>query len=154
LIESAVEGMRRMLEMGLGLIVITNQSAVERGIINTDRLQQIHERMKHLLSSEGVNLDGLYYCPHTPEKNCFCRKPRPGLLQNAATELNFDMKDAFVIGDKPCDIDLGRGVGAKTFLVRTGYGAEWEAKGIVNADFAIDTLRDAVPIIERLLNPE
>ena len=153
LIDSAAEGMRRMRALGLGLIVITNQSVVGRGILHPDRLQQIHEWMERLLGFEGVKLDGIYYCPHKPDTNCWCRKPQPGLLQNAASDLNFDIREAFVIGDKPCDIDLGRGVGATTFLVRTGYGAEWEKKGPVPADYVIDTLVDAVPILKHLLNP-
>ena len=71
-------------------------------------------------------LDGIYVCPHKPDDDCACRKPSLGLLHQASSELGFEMQDSIVIGDKPCDIDMGHAAGAVTFLVRTGYGAEVE----------------------------
>jgi D-glycero-D-manno-heptose 1,7-bisphosphate phosphatase len=149
LLPGATAGMRKMREMGLGLVIVTNQSAVGRGYFDLARLDEIHDRMKELLAAEGVAVDGIYVCPHTPADGCHCRKPRPGLLLRAAQELGFDIRDCFVIGDKPCDIELGQAVGATTLLVRTGYGAEHEAAGTVAPDFVVDNLEGAAEVIGR-----
>jgi D-glycero-D-manno-heptose 1,7-bisphosphate phosphatase len=151
LIPRAAEGLRKLQELGLGLIIVTNQSGIRRGFFDVARLELIHERMRRLLAEAGVEIDGIYVCPHTPGDNCDCRKPRPGLLATAANELAFVPRQCFVIGDKPCDIDLGRAVGAVTLLVRTGYGAQVEAAGNANSDYVIDDLLQAAPIIERQL---
>ncbi len=152
LIPGAASGLRQLNEMGLGLVVITNQSAVGRGFFDTARLDLIHQRLRELLEAAGVPLDGIYVCLHRPEDDCLCRKPRPGLLESAAQELDFDPQSCFVIGDKVCDIELGQRVGATTFLVRTGYGAQVAAENTVTADYVVDDVWDAAQVIERLLS--
>ena len=149
LLPHACEGLRAMRALGLGLVVVTNQSAVGRGYFDLARLEEIHARLRELLAREGVELDGIFVCPHTPSDGCECRKPLPGLLQRAAAELGFSPRECFVIGDKPCDIDLGKAVGATTVLVRTGYGAEHETAGTAAADFVADDLRAAAQWIGR-----
>ncbi len=135
-----------MREQGLGLIIVTNQSAVGRGYFDMARLEEIHDRLRGLLAAEGVTIDGIYVCPHVPEDQCRCRKPLPTLLEQAARELGFELRDCFAIGDKPSDIEMGRAVGATTVLVRTGYGAEHEAAGHVAADHIVDDLVEAAGI--------
>ena len=93
-----------------------------------------------------MELDGIYVCPHAGRR-CDCRKPLPGLLRRAADDLRFNPGDCFVIGDKPCDMELGRAVQATT-LVRTGYGARHEASGVA-ADFVVDDLLEAAKVIGR-----
>ncbi len=149
----ASQGLRTMRDLGLGLIVVTNQSAVGRGYFDLARLEVIHGRLQELMARDGVRLDGIYVCPHTPDAGCNCRKPRPGLLERAAADFDFCLADCFVVGDKPCDIDLGKAVGATTILVRTGYGAEHEAAGAVSPDYVADDLGDAAEWIERQLQP-
>ena len=151
LIPGAASGLRQLSEMGLGLVVITNQSAIGRGFFDKEQLDRIHQRLHNLLEQEGVHLDGIYVCPHIPEDNCSCRKPQPGLVELAAQELNFDPSDSFVIGDKACDIELGRRIGATTFLVRTGYGAEVVADAMITPDYVVDDVQAAVPVIQRIL---
>jgi D-glycero-D-manno-heptose 1,7-bisphosphate phosphatase len=151
LLPGAAAGMRRMRALGLGLIVVTNQSGVGRAYFDEAQLSRIHDRLLALLAAEGVQLDGVYYCPHVPDDACLCRKPEPGLLERAAQELGFDLRASFVIGDNTTDIELGRRVGARTLLVRTGYGAELEARGMVSADHVVDGLCEAAEVIERLL---
>jgi histidinol-phosphate phosphatase family protein len=148
LIPGVTAGLRRLREIGLGLVMITNQSGVERGFFSEECLQTIHHRLCTLLEAEGVFLDGIYYCPHTPARQCRCRKPEPGLLELAAEKLGFDLETSFVIGDKECDIALGQHVGATTFLVRTGYGFQVESAGTVVPDHVVDSVKEAVPIIE------
>lgn len=150
LIPAVTSSLRKLSDLGLGLIVITNQSAVGRGFFNETRLDLIHRRLMELLAEDGVYLDGLYVCLHRPEDNCLCRKPMSGLLELAAKELGFDPQTCFVIGDKACDIELGRRVGATTFLVRTGYGAQVTTEGNVTSDYVVDDLADAAQIIQRL----
>jgi D-glycero-D-manno-heptose 1,7-bisphosphate phosphatase len=126
LIPGAGAALRELQQMGLGLVVITNQSAIGRGFFDQRQLESIHQRLEQLLEREGVHLDGLYVCPHKPDDDCACRKPKLGLMEKAAKDLGFTQQDSIVIGDKDCDIDMGRMAGALTFLVRTGYGAQFE----------------------------
>jgi histidinol-phosphate phosphatase family protein len=147
LLPNAARGLRRMRELGLGLIIVTNQSGVGRGYFTLQRVVEVHARMLELLKAEGVELDGIYVCPHTPEDNCACRKPRTRLLADAARELHFAAESSFVIGDKPCDIDLGRNAGATTILVRTGYGRESENDAAASSDYIVDDLEGAADAI-------
>ena len=152
LIGGAADGMRRLAQLGLGLVVVTNQSGVGRGIVDNDALAAIHDEMARQLEAVGVRLDGVYWCPHRPEDGCACRKPRTGLLERAAAELSFDPTEAFVVGDRPRDIEMGRAVGATTLLVRTGHGARFEREGRIRADHVVDDLREAAEVIGRLID--
>ncbi|MCI0455433.1 MAG: HAD family hydrolase, partial [Gemmataceae bacterium] len=151
LLPGADEGLRQLAGLGVGLAVVSNQSGLSRGYFDWAALDAIHERLRELLARGGVRLDGLYVCPHTDEHNCGCRKPRPGLVRQAAAELDFDPADAFVLGDKACDVDLGRAVGATTFLVRTGYGGRMPAEVRARADFVVDSVRQAAEVISTIM---
>ena len=140
-----------MRALGLELVIVTNQSAVGRGYFDRSRLEEIHARLRELLAAEGITLDGIYVCPHAPEEGCRCRKPLPTLLEQAARELGLEARHGFVIGDKPCDIEMGRAAGATTLLVRTGYGAEHEAAGAVSADYVVNDLAEAAAILRSCL---
>lgn len=146
LLPGAAPGLRLLRHAGLGLAAITNQSGLARGYFDWATLDAIHSHLSQLLTNEGVSLAGFFVCPHAPDEGCDCRKPLPGLAQRAAAELHFDPADSFVIGDKPCDIELGRRLGAVTFLVRTGYGAQWERDGL-RADYIVDDILAAAQII-------
>jgi D-glycero-D-manno-heptose 1,7-bisphosphate phosphatase len=154
LLPGAASGLRRMSELGLGLAVITNQSAISRGFIDEPRLKQIHNRMCELLQQENICLDGIYFCPHLPEDNCDCRKPNVALPNIAASELGFNVRDSFVIGDKECDIDMGRRLGATTFLVLTGYGKKTDANQAARPDHVVADLDQAAIMIDRLVQKE
>jgi D-glycero-D-manno-heptose 1,7-bisphosphate phosphatase len=149
LLPNAAQGLRLLQQAGLGMAVLTNQSGVGRGYFDWAALDAVHAHLMQLLANEGVSLDGIFVCPHTPDDNCDCRKPQPGLAERAAAELHFDLTNSFVIGDKPCDIELGRRIGAVPFLVRTGYGALWEHKGIQAGYIVDDVLAAARIILER-----
>ncbi len=151
LLPGVVEGLRRLAELGLGLAVVTNQSGLSRGYFDRATLDAIHERLRELLAHSGVSLDAIYVCPHTDEHECECRKPRAGLVRQAAAELAFDPAAAFVLCDKACDVDLGRAVGATTFLVRTGYGGQMPAEVQARADYVVDDLAQAADVIRSLL---
>ena len=151
LIPGAAEGLKLLAQLGLGLLVVTNQSGIARGYFDEVRLAQIHERMCDLLAEQGVRLDGIYVCPHMPKDHCGCRKPQAGLVATAAAELGFDPTDSFMVGDKPCDVELGRRIGACTFLVRTGYGTQHEREKTAQADYVVDDLLAAARIIAQII---
>jgi len=142
-------GLRALRRLGYGLVVVTNQSGLSRGYFDENTLQQIHARMQQLLLEQGVELDGIYVCPHLPDQGCVCRKPRPALAQRAAAELKFDPIAAIVVGDNRCDVDLGRRLGSLSVLVRTGYGAQLEADQELPADFVVDDLAELAAVLER-----
>ena len=151
LLPGAASGLRQMRQMGLGLAIITNQSVIGRGLVNEAQLCQIHERMYKLLEMERVFIDGLYLCPHLPEDRCGCRKPGTELLFLASQELGFDPRKCFVIGDKDCDIAMGKRAGATTFLVLTGYGEKTRDEINTLPDFVIQGLDEAATLIGGLL---
>ncbi|MUM76213.1 HAD-IIIA family hydrolase [Pseudodesulfovibrio sp. F-1] len=150
LLPGAVQGLRRMSALGLRLAVLTNQSGVGRGYYDEASVHACNLRMAELLSACGVELDGVFYCPHAPEAGCLCRKPAPGLVEQAVAVLGFDPRRAVVIGDKEADMLLGRAVGATTILVRTGKGTEHEARCRHSADHVVDDLEAAAAIVESL----
>lgn len=151
LIPGAGAGLRLLSEMGLGLVVITNQSGVGRGLFDQARLNLVHRRLCELLEGEGVYLNGIYSCPHRPEENCSCRKPQTQLLELAAKEHGFDLRECFVIGDKATDIEVGRRVGGTTFLVKTGYGAKTLTETVINPGYVVEDLWAAARVIQTLL---
>jgi D-glycero-D-manno-heptose 1,7-bisphosphate phosphatase len=113
---------RRLNDANLLVVVITNQSGVARGYFPETLVHAIHDRMTQQLAAENVHVDAIYYCPHSSEDRCGCRKPKPGLLERAAREHCLDLRQSFVIGDRYADIELAHRVGARGILVRTGYG--------------------------------
>ena len=123
LLPGATAGMRRLRELGYGLALVTNQAGVGRGYYTEADVHAVHRRLIELLAGDGVSLDGIYYCPHHQEAGCACRKPRPGMIRQAQAELPVDLARSVVIGDKPCDIELGKNLGMRAILVETGYGA-------------------------------
>lgn len=153
LLPPAAQGLRLLGQAGLGLAVLTNQSGLSRGYFDQAALDAIHVHLRQLLARQGVSLDGIFVCPHAPGDGCDCRKPEPGLALRAAAELHFDCAASFLIGDKACDIELGRRLGATTFLVRTGYGAQYEREGL-HADYIVDDVLAAAPIILAQINAE
>lgn len=151
LLPHSAEGLAELQRLGLGLVVLTNQSGVGRGLFDELRLGQIHDRLQELLRQRGVELDAIMACTHRPDEGCHCRKPLPGLAEIAARERGFSAAQSFVIGDKPCDIELGAALGATTFLVRTGYGGQYATDANVQPHFVVDDLLHAARIIAQLV---
>ncbi len=145
LLPGAAEGLRRLARLG-PLVVVTNQSGLARGYFDRSTLAAIHRRMGELLAREGVELAAIEVCPHHPDDGCRCRKPRPGLALRAARRLGLDPARGIVIGDKACDVGLGRALGALAVLVRTGYGAREEAAGSCHPHLVADDLRHAAEL--------
>jgi D-glycero-D-manno-heptose 1,7-bisphosphate phosphatase len=152
LLPGAADAIRRLRELGLGIVVVTNQSPIGRGLLTEQRLGDIHDRLRELLGDEGASIDEIEFCPHTPEDGCTCRKPRTGMVDRAARRLDFDPSQAFLVGDHAGDMQLGRAVGAETILVLTGHGAEECLGADPFADHVVDDLLGATRIIESLLS--
>jgi D-glycero-D-manno-heptose 1,7-bisphosphate phosphatase len=144
-IPGSAQALKRLEDRGIGVCVLTNQSAIARGYFDQAQLNKVHERLVKLLANYGVALKGIYYCPHAPDDNCDCRKPMPGMIFRAMADHHFNASHAWVIGDKESDVQMGRAVGAKTILVRTGYGKEFEP--FTRADYVVDDLSAAVELI-------
>jgi heptosyltransferase II len=131
--------LRGLRDAGLPFVVVTNQSAVARGMLDRAGLHRVHLRMLHLLDAEGVRPLGIEFCPHHPEHDgpCDCRKPSPGMLLRAAHRFDLDLARSVMVGDSPSDLEAGRRAGCRTLLARTGYGRETEeaiAAGTARAD--------------------
>ena len=151
LLPRSAEAIRLLKQLGLTVVVVTNQSGIGRGYFDIKTLEQIHKKLSQLLAEQDAVLDGIYACPHRPEDECVCRKPNPGLAQEAAEEFRTSMTSAFVIGDNVGDIEMGKQVGAVTILVRTGYGTQVEAEEMAQPDYVVEDLFDAACLIERLI---
>jgi D-glycero-D-manno-heptose 1,7-bisphosphate phosphatase len=151
LFPETVAGIKLLRSLGLPVAVVTNQSAIGRGYFDLAKLDEIHDRLHAILQEAGVGVDAVYFCPHTPEDSCDCRKPLTDMARRAALEFNAELSKSFVIGDNVCDIELGKNVGATTFLVRTGYGVRTEQEGKTQADYTVENLFEAASVIKGIL---
>ena len=144
-------------DAGYALVLVTNQAGVARGFFDEAFVQAAHRRLADLLAAEGLTLDGYYYCPHHPEgvvagyaRVCQCRKPAPGMVEQAVRDLDIDVDRSFVVGDKWLDVELATNAGARGILVRTGYGAgAEESQGPIQPLAVVDTVLDAAREILR-----
>ena len=138
------EALSRLQDAGYRLAVVSNQSGVGRGLIEPETLPLIHDRMDELLKAYGVKLHAYVCCVHRPEEGCECRKPKPRLLLDAASQLGADLSRSYMVGDKASDLEAGRLAGCRgSVLVRTGDGQKTEESG-VRADQVADDLAGAV----------
>lgn len=143
---------------GFRVIVITNQAGVARGYFGEEFVRQTHAHLDGLVRAAGGEVAGYYYCPHHPQadmpqyrQDCDCRKPGPGMLLQAAREHDIDLSRSFAVGDRWSDIEAGHRAGARTVLVRSGYGSVEAARpgATIRADFQAETLIDATTWILR-----
>ncbi|MCL4507635.1 MAG: D-glycero-beta-D-manno-heptose 1,7-bisphosphate 7-phosphatase [Chloroflexi bacterium] len=123
----ALQALQRLSWLGWPIVVVSNQSAIGRGIVSRDTVDDIHRRMRLAVEEVGGRIDVVLYCPHRPDENCECRKPNPGLLTHAAQMLNINLERSFMIGDALSDVDAARSAGCRPILVKTGRGLEQAA---------------------------
>ena len=154
LLPGAANAIRRLNRSGTLAVVITNQPVVARGDVSIDGLQQIHARLETKLGAGGAYLDGLYFCPHHPDSgfpgevvelkiHCSCRKPEPGLIDQACRDLGIGRQNSWMVGDTTSDVEAGRRAGVRTVLLRTGYAGS-DAKHAVRPDYIAPDLEDAI----------
>jgi D-glycero-D-manno-heptose 1,7-bisphosphate phosphatase len=116
-IPTVPEGIKKLNDANIPVIMITNQSGVARGKFDEAALELIHQRLFEILEDSGAIVNGLYYCPHMPNAGCDCRKPKPGMLLRARKEHGFDLAKSYVVGDRMLDIEMAHSVGAIGVLV-------------------------------------
>ena len=146
LIPGASEGLRALREAGYRVVIVTNQSGIGRGYFDAETLERVHNRLRDELRREGADYDAVYYCPHTPEEDCNCRKPKPGLLLKAASELNIDLGASYTLGDRDLDVRAGKAAGTKTILVSRTNRPDGSGSDPL-ADFVAPNLADAARLI-------
>ena len=129
---NVAKNIKLLKDAGFLVIVITNQSAVNRGIITHEMVNQIHNSIQDHLKKHGTFLDGFYYCPHIPNENCNCRKPKPGLLQKAILELNIDLNSSWMIGDRDSDIEAANSIVCKAIKISDSFSLDNAVGKILN----------------------
>ena len=118
------EPLRLLAQGDRAIVVISNQAAIGRGLVEEETVEEINRRMAEEIRRQGGRVDATFFCPHRPDQNCDCRKPRPGLLLKAAGELGLNLARSYFIGDAISDIEAGLAVGCSPILVLTGRGGE------------------------------
>ena len=121
-IPGSLEAIARLNHAGFRVVVATNQSGVGRGLLDIGTLNAIHEKLHKALGQVGGRLDAIFYCPHTGDSHCECRKPRPGMLEEIGRRFNVDMAGVPCVGDSERDLLAAQTVGAQPMLVLTGKG--------------------------------
>lgn len=118
----SIDALARLSRAGHHLAVATNQSGLGRGLFDQDALDAMHAELNALVQAAGGRLEGIFYCPHTPEDGCDCRKPLPGLLDAIGSELGWPLQNSLMVGDSLRDLEAGLARGCRPVLVRTGKG--------------------------------
>lgn len=122
----SLEAIALLHQSGYRVIVATNQSGLARGLFTEYELAHIHEKLVDLVENSGGLIDSIFYCPHGPDDECDCRKPKPGLITRAEAELDLSLAGSFLIGDSLRDLQAAQSAGMRPVLVRTGKGCSTE----------------------------
>lgn len=146
---NAVEGLKRMQELGYKLIIVTDQPGIGLGYYTKEDFYAFNRHIFRQLAPHNIRIDKIYFCPHSINDNCSCRKPKTALVERAQEYYNgrIDMENSFFIGDKTSDIKCGKDAGLRTILVRTGSAGK-DGRHDIKADFVAEDLLDAARLIE------
>lgn len=164
LLPGAAEAIKKFNSLNLPVIIITNQPAIAKGWLTESKLEGLHKRLADDLAKEGARVDAIYYCPHHPEQRvdipdrakkyrieCNCRKPKPGMLLQAAREHGICLKASFFVGDHSRDMIAGRAAGCKTVFVKYGSRSGPEDARLARPDACADSLLEASRLIEKIV---
>ena len=156
LYEGITPHLRKLQSAGFLLVVITNQAGIARGYLTEADLEQMHDYLKSELAKAGVRLDAIYYCPHHVEgvvkefaRSCTCRKPQPGMLLQAASDLNLDLQRSWFVGDILDDIEAGNRAGCRTVLVDLGTEVQ-PVQPVRTPHFVARDTRHALRVIQAI----
>lgn len=154
LVPSASIGLPQLVDAGYRLVVISNQSGVARGMFRREAMTRVEQHIGVLLAEIGVQLDGFYYCPHHPlgivaefTGACDCRKPKPGLILQAAAELDVDLSRSWMLGDILDDVEAGHRAGCRSLLIQNGGETEWQLSPLRVPDAVVGDLAAAADYI-------
>lgn len=126
----ALEAIARLNHAGWHVAIASNQSGLGRGLFDLAALNAMHAKMNKLLAGHGGRIDAIFFCPHTPDDQCSCRKPLPGLFEQIGERFGVELKGVPVVGDTLRDIQAGYAVGCEPHLVLTGKGAGWRGRAL------------------------
>ena len=153
--DETIEGLRLLKEEGFLLIVISNQSGVAKGYFEEKDLKQVGNKISALLQKHKLNIDAFYYCPHEPNGtveqyaiSCDCRKPLPGMILKASSELKIDLSQSWMIGDILNDVEAGERAGCSTILIDNGNETEWIMDEVRTPDFVAQNFLEAASHIK------
>lgn len=149
-IEGSLEAIARLNHAGYRVVVITNQSGIARGLLDVDTLTRIHSKMRRMLAQVGGKIESILYCPHGPDDECDCRKPKEGAFSELASRLRIDLTNIPAVGDSLRDLQAAKTAGAKPILVRTGKGERTLAQGVPDDVAVYD---DLASVVDSLLGP-
>jgi D-glycero-D-manno-heptose 1,7-bisphosphate phosphatase len=128
-IPGSLEAIALLNQSGYRVVIATNQSGISRGLFDMVTLNAIHDKMHKALGQLGGRVDAIFYCPHSADDNCSCRKPKPGMMEEIGHRFGMDMKGVPMVGDALRDLQAGAALGMQPILVRTGKGEETLAAG-------------------------
>jgi D-glycero-D-manno-heptose 1,7-bisphosphate phosphatase len=153
-IAGVAEAIATVNRLGIPVVVVSNQAGIGRGLYDVDAYRRVNQAIAGVLARRHARIDAWYFCPHLPDGNCACRKPRPGMLLAAAQELAFVLDGSVLVGDKASDLEAARAAGCRAVLVRTGYGRDAElglaVQGRVDlVDHVAGSLHAALPWLLR-----
>jgi len=147
--EGALEGLKMLAEAGYGVIVITNQACIAKGLQTEEKLSILHDFMIRRIRENGGDILRIYHCPHQTSDSCSCRKPSPGMILRAADDFRIPLHETFFIGDSLRDMEAGRRAGVRTIFIDTGISTDSPQTQFAPGEFRADDLVDAVKIVFR-----
>jgi D-glycero-D-manno-heptose 1,7-bisphosphate phosphatase len=139
-----LEALRWLAASPYAVVIVSNQSCIGRGLVTKESVDAIHFRMLQVIRRAGGRLDAIYYCPHHPDDGCPCRKPRPGLLIQAADELNLDLAQSWFVGNNQTDLEAALAAGVQPVLVRSRYWNYDPMQLAANCVLVFDNLPHAI----------
>ena len=148
----SLEAIARLNRAGYRVAIATNQSGIGRGLFDLATLNAMHDKLRRQLSAVGGQIEMVAFCPHLPDENCDCRKPRPGMYQEIARRMDASLDGVPVVGDSLRDLQAAQAVGAHPILVRTGKGERTLAKG--EGLDGIDVYNDLSAVVDAILAKE
>ena len=150
----AKNSLAALSRLGLAVVVVTNQAVIGRGIVSMSTVDDIHRRMMDEVATFGGRIDRVMYCPHRPDENCGCRKPKAGMLLQVANEMGIDLCRSYMIGDAASDLLAGQCAGCRTFMVLTGRGLQQLVPAFRSVDGQFTITRNLMGATTHILKAE
>ena len=142
----SLEALQLLARAGVEMSIVSNQSGIGRGVVSREDVDRIHEWLRAEVTAVGVTLSGIYICPHAPEEGCRCRKPEPGLIQQAIDRSGVSPEHTMLVGDDQRDLEAGQSAGVAVALVRTGKGRQVQSR-VASDTLVFDNLLAAAAFI-------
>ncbi|CAN5742352.1 D-glycero-beta-D-manno-heptose 1,7-bisphosphate 7-phosphatase [soil metagenome] len=145
--------LRRLATLNLPIMVISNQSAIGRGLVQRETVDAIHQQAQTIIEASGGRVDGFFICPHHPDRHCACRKPQPGLLEEAAARFKLQLADCLFVGDAITDFQAAKAAGCQSILVKSGrQGAQLQQ--LMRANSPTPIVPDLAAAVEMIFSLE